>query len=164
MIARPHFKHKMNFVFTLTVCVSLQQPTVQSRKWVKWSRHKRTIFHKGQSSSLCHFITWFCFAVCMIFGCLFREGVEPPESHLTDMLQQLTTVNNARPSERTLIRQGRFLLSKVCRPLSTSAVFIIHVKCYDLLINSAPFILNRGGRGPSMHSCLLDQQVGRLLR
>lgn len=36
-----------------------------------------------------------------------REVVEASESHLQDMLQQLTSVNAAKPSERALIQQGK---------------------------------------------------------
>lgn len=36
----------------------------------------------------------------------YRDGPEQPDSHLSDMLQQLTSVNSARPSERDFIRQG----------------------------------------------------------
>ncbi|XP_016135107.1 serine/threonine-protein kinase PLK1-like [Sinocyclocheilus grahami] len=35
-----------------------------------------------------------------------RDGVEQPDSHLSDMLQQLASLNTARPSERDFIRQG----------------------------------------------------------
>ncbi|MCJ8747699.1 hypothetical protein PDJAM_G00156240 [Pangasius djambal] len=34
-----------------------------------------------------------------------RDGSEQPDCHLTDMLQQLTSVNTARPSEREFVRQ-----------------------------------------------------------
>lgn len=37
---------------------------------------------------------------------LRRDGSEQPDSNLSDMLQQLTSVNTARPSERNDIRQG----------------------------------------------------------
>ncbi|TUV13731.1 Serine/threonine-protein kinase PLK1 [Bagarius yarrelli] len=35
-----------------------------------------------------------------------RDGAEQPSCHLTDMLQQLTGLNSARPSEREFVRQG----------------------------------------------------------
>uniref|UniRef100_A0A671MCC1 Serine/threonine-protein kinase PLK n=1 Tax=Sinocyclocheilus anshuiensis TaxID=1608454 RepID=A0A671MCC1_9TELE len=34
------------------------------------------------------------------------DGVEQPDCHLSDMLQQLASLNTARPSERDFIRQG----------------------------------------------------------
>ncbi|XP_055062008.1 serine/threonine-protein kinase PLK1 isoform X2 [Misgurnus anguillicaudatus] len=34
-----------------------------------------------------------------------RDGPEQPDCHLTDMLQQLTVLNTARPSERDFVRQ-----------------------------------------------------------
>uniref|UniRef100_A0A671MCU1 Serine/threonine-protein kinase PLK n=1 Tax=Sinocyclocheilus anshuiensis TaxID=1608454 RepID=A0A671MCU1_9TELE len=37
---------------------------------------------------------------------LHRDGVEQPDCHLSDMLQQLASLNTARPSERDFIRQG----------------------------------------------------------
>lgn len=37
---------------------------------------------------------------------LRRDGAEQPDSNLSDMLQQLASVNTARPSERDYIRQG----------------------------------------------------------
>lgn len=36
-----------------------------------------------------------------------RDGPEQPDSHLIDLLEQLTSVNAARPSERDFIRQGK---------------------------------------------------------
>lgn len=42
---------------------------------------------------------------------LRRDGAEQPDSNLSDMLQQLASVNTARPSERDYIRQGNNMSS-----------------------------------------------------
>uniref|UniRef100_A0A673M298 Serine/threonine-protein kinase PLK n=1 Tax=Sinocyclocheilus rhinocerous TaxID=307959 RepID=A0A673M298_9TELE len=39
------------------------------------------------------------------FNFTFKDGAEQPECHLSDMLQQLASLNTARPSERDFIRQ-----------------------------------------------------------
>ncbi len=41
-----------------------------------------------------------------IYIVLYRDGAELPDCHLSDLLQQLASLNTARPSERDFIRQG----------------------------------------------------------
>ncbi|KTF80300.1 hypothetical protein cypCar_00039162 [Cyprinus carpio] len=40
---------------------------------------------------------------------LYRDGAEQSDCHLSDMLQQLVSLNTARPSERDFIRQGNHM-------------------------------------------------------
>lgn len=47
-------------------------------------------------------------SLCLLFvnPLVFVREVEPPENHLKDMLQQLTSVMAAKPSEKTTVCQG----------------------------------------------------------
>lgn len=82
---------------------------------------------------------------------LCARDLEPAENNLKDLLQQLNSILAAKPAERPLVRQGEApvapAIARPAQPVSTGRRFF---GC-------------RGGRGPRVHSHLLDQQVGGLL-